>query len=62
MELESNDEWWHHRQNRFTGKWEDTHAVVHACGVGQHQPMDTLIGADEDDDIVERFLDADSPG
>lgn len=39
----------------------DTHTAVHACGVGQHQPMDALIGADEDDDVVERLLDGDSP-
>lgn len=37
-----------------------THTAVHACRVGQHQSMDALIGADEDDDIVERLLDVDS--
>lgn len=37
-----------------------THTAVHACGVGQHQPVDALIGADEEDDIVEGLLDVDS--
>lgn len=37
-----------------------THTTVHACGVGQHQSVDTLIGGDEDDDIVEGLLDVDS--
>lgn len=37
-----------------------THTAVHACRVGQQQPVDTLIGANEDDDIVERLLNVDS--
>lgn len=36
-----------------------THTAVHACGVRQHQSVDTLIGGDEDDDIVEGLLDVD---
>lgn len=39
-----------------------THTTVHACGVRQPQPVDALIGADEDDDVVEVLLDLDSSG
>lgn len=37
-----------------------THTAVHACGVCQQQPVDALVGADEDDDIVEVLLHVDS--
>lgn len=63
----------HHLSDRLMSKWRDelsalptilllpdTHTTIHACGVGQHQPMDGLIGANEDDYIIECLLDVDS--
>ena len=38
-----------------------THAAVHAGGVGQHQAMNALVGDDEDEHIVEGFLDGHAP-
>lgn len=37
-----------------------THTAIHARGVEQHQSVDALIGADEDDDIVQGLLNVDS--
>lgn len=39
-----------------------THTAVHACGVCQPQPVDALVGADEDDDVVEVLQHLDSSG
>lgn len=40
----------------------DTHAAVHACGVGQHHPVHRLVGDDEDCDIVECLVDVNASG
>lgn len=45
---------------RCTASSNVTHTAVHACGVWQQQSVDALVGADEDDDVVEGLLDVDS--